>query len=1162
MQKIYLSFIIILYFSSFAQRINYHWEEIQSPTQNSIVLLGNITNNEIIICNSEGELFRYKDDNWTDLKISTDLSLNPYIFWRDKEQILCAAVDQKWNTHFYILENSIWNKFEYVHNNPITNIFKAKNKIYAIGAWGSFLTLSKGKWRKIDAPFTKHVNSYAVDNGGNIWLGISADKIYKYNHIEFTSFEIDDEITADFYQFNFEDNSILEVLINSRYVFQMENNVFVKGRKFQSKDWQKNSYEKFGFIGIDFTSKDRNKLTVKIPSDFEMMNYRFLPDSTLIVSSRSGKIYIGSPIEISPFINLARTYKVEGSPYSNTLGAAFIDISGEGNPDLFVFNSNPDEHSSFYLNKPNSPFTESSIFIDLFPNISSSVFTFTDINSNDRIDLIVSSIDSIGASVKIFTNIESKILNPPVTIYLPKDYNQKPIRNISAIDFDGDGDLDINLTLHYGKNLTSGGEIILDNSLLGENISIDTSIIKETSGWNTQTIFADFTNDDNNEIYIVNMWDKNKLLVKNGNYWRDEAQKRFENLIRTESDGASAFDYDNDGDLDLLILSDTLFLTLYQNNGNGFFKDVTEQTKLNIISSKYIGRVSIRNICVADFNNDGFDDIFITLKDPEINENYLMMNKNGKYFVDEAELYGLKFPTVKGAVAADIDNDGDIDLFGYSSNSNILWINTRDDNSYIKIKLKGVISNNLGISAKIWLYEMTGNEEKLWSYKQIGTERFGINQLNDLTAHFGVDENKIYKAKVKFYQGKEITKSNIRPGTTITITELGPFASMIYNFPSMFYRFVTQREVQYYVLLFIFAIFVVYLGIRFGIKRFNWEIKNAYWIGSAHLLLFWIIFIASYNSPSFIIKFILPAVVLIVGIALINFGFYWSSLIGQKKVSIIAGDELFELLRNFSHGEWALKNLNSLILFFKNITETRNSEYEEQLSKRIETYNGLTKENIKKILELASIAGLSNHNLKQMSRLLIQIDSELELYTRYEVQLNETELALKFQQLKFYLSELRNNYFTEYSCDPHKVISQISSHHSELFIEKNIDFQLLKEYNGNRKALIKSFELADILDNLFVNAVNSFDSNNTRRITLFLKWHAPKVIIEIINTGNVIPLKIREKIFEDGFSTRGSSGRGLYASKNILKKYGGNISLVDSTRQAGTIFVIELQEGY
>lgn len=1162
MKKIYLSFIIIIYFSSYAQRINFHWREIQSPTENSIGLLGSINYKEIIVCNSEGELFRYKNGNWTDLKIITDLSLNPYIFWRDKEFILCAAVDQKWQTHFYILENSIWKKFEYVHTNPITNIFKAKNKIFAVGAWGSFLTLSKGKWKKIDAPFAKHVNSYAVDNEENIWLGISADKIYKYNHQEFISFEINGEITSDYYQFNLENESLPEVLINSRYVYRLEDNVFVEGRKYQSRDWQSYSYQKFGFVGIDVASNDGNRLTIKIPSDFEMTNYRFLPDSTLFVASRSGKIYIGTPIEISPFINLARAYKVEGSPYSNTLGAAFIDITGEGDPDLFVFNSNPDEHSSFYLNKPNSPFTELSIFNDFFPNISSSVFTFTDINSDDKIDMIVSSIDSTGASVKIFKNKETIIQDPPITIYLPQDYNQKPIRNISAIDFDGDGDLDLNLSLYYGKNLAKGGEVILYNSLLGENISIDTSLIKATSGWNVQTIFADFTNDDNNEIYIVNMWDKNKLLVKQGNYWRDESQSRFENLIRTESDGASAFDYDNDGDLDLLILSDTLFLTLYQNDGNGFFKDVTEQTNLNAISSKFIERVSIRNICIADFNNDGFDDIFITLKDPEINENYLMINKNGEYFVDEAELYGLKFPTVKGAVAADIDNDGDIDIFGYSSNSNILWINTRDDKNYIKINLKGVISNNLGISAKIWLYEMTGNEEKLWSYKQIGSERFGKNQFNDLTAHFGVDENKVYKAKVKFYKGKEVVKENIKPGSKITIEELSPIASAFYTMPNSVFRFIIQREVQYYILLFICAIIVVYLGIRFGVKSFNWGMKNAYWIGSAHLLLFWIIFIASYNSTSFLIKFVLPVLVLIIGIILTNFGFYWSSLIGQKRVSIIAGDELFELLRNFSHGEWALKNLNSLILFFKNITETENSEYKEQLSKRIETYKGLTKENIKKILELASIAGLPNHSLKPMPRLLIQIDNELEQFVDNKIKTNKTELAFKFQQLKNYLSELRNNYFIEYSCDPYKVISQLSSNYSELFIEKNIDFQLLKQYNGNRRALIKSFELADILDNLFVNSVNSFESNNNRRITLFLKWHAPKIIIEVINTGKIIPTKLRERIFEDGFSTYGSSGRGLFTAKNILKKYGANISLVDSTRQTGTIFVIELQEGY
>jgi len=127
--------------------------------------------------------------------------------------------------------------------------------------------------------------------------------------------------------------------------------------------------------------------------------------------------------------------------------------------------------------------------------------------------------------------------------------------------------------------------------------------------------------------------------------------------------GAAFLDYDNDGWLDIFLLSSTRLERaspgatnrLYKNNRNGTFTDVTEKAGLH-----RIGWAS--SVAVGDYNNDGFDDLFVTYW----GQNVLYRNNGDGTFTDVTKEAGLLSAGVRwgsGCSFIDYDRDGHLDLF-------------------------------------------------------------------------------------------------------------------------------------------------------------------------------------------------------------------------------------------------------------------------------------------------------------------------------------------------------------------------------------------------------------------------------------------------------------------------------------------------------------------
>ncbi len=141
------------------------------------------------------------------------------------------------------------------------------------------------------------------------------------------------------------------------------------------------------------------------------------------------------------------------------------------------------------------------------------------------------------------------------------------------------------------------------------------------------------------------------------------SDSRTDYLVETVGCGVAFLDYDNDGWLDIFVLGGSRLEgappdatnRLYRNNRDGTFTDVTEKAGL-----RRTGWASA--VTVGDFNNDGYDDLFVTYW----GHNVLYRNNGDGTFTDITEKAGLAQKTAlwgSGCAFVDYNRDGLLDLF-------------------------------------------------------------------------------------------------------------------------------------------------------------------------------------------------------------------------------------------------------------------------------------------------------------------------------------------------------------------------------------------------------------------------------------------------------------------------------------------------------------------
>ncbi len=181
-------------------------------------------------------------------------------------------------------------------------------------------------------------------------------------------------------------------------------------------------------------------------------------------------------------------------------------------------------------------------------------------------------------------------------------------------------------------------------------------------------------------------------------------------LPETLGPGCAFLDYDGDGWLDILLVNGTAWkadglenrrepssLSLYRNNRNGTFTDVTGQAGLAV---KMYGL----GVAVADYNNDGFPDIFITA----VGQNRLFQNTGRGTFLDVTNKSGLggRSGLSTSALWFDYDRDGLLDLFVCNY---VQWAPEHDVFCSVDGKNKSYCTPEAYHGSTCWLFRNRGN---------------------------------------------------------------------------------------------------------------------------------------------------------------------------------------------------------------------------------------------------------------------------------------------------------------------------------------------------------------------------------------------------------------------------------------------------------------------
>lgn len=316
-------------------------------------------------------------------------------------------------------------------------------------------------------------------------------------------------------------------------------------------------------------------------------------------------------------------------------------------------------------------------------------------------------------------------------------------------DLNKDGNLDIFSCHDINENVYYLNDGAGNLTYFQANVTPGAMAISNGGG-NYATLFTDFDNDGDSDVFISKCSGPPCQLIRydGGTTYTNVSAATGVNVTPIQTWSSGIADFDNDGDMDVIITASAGTHRFFRNNFEttgtlSAFTNITTGSGWDTNTSTNIDNIAY------DFDNDGKVDVLG-------GGNKIMFNQGNNTF------QGITYTGIGVGAVGDLNNDGFLDI----QNGSTIRYAVPNGNNWLKVRLNGVQSNSNGIGARVEIYGAFG--------KQIRDVRSGegFKYMSSINAHFGIGTNTaITQVIIRWPSGIVDTINNPNINQLLTVSE-------------------------------------------------------------------------------------------------------------------------------------------------------------------------------------------------------------------------------------------------------------------------------------------------------------------------------------------------------------------------------------------------------